>query len=127
MEIVMLEVNIKKANQLGESSYLDSVRLYLYNVFPESKEEPVEYLNEAISMLTQRAKAHYGLVLETDIAPFIVGAWLMGLNFDEQFLTVKAILTNHNLASFEKSEQLWEFLEESFNILENSNHKRKII
>lgn len=117
----MLEISIKKANQLVEGNYLDSMRLYLYEVFPESKEEPIEYLNKAISSLTQRAKSHYGLILETDIAPFIVGAWLMGLNFDEQFLAVKAILTNDSLASFEKSEQLWGFLEGSFEIFEDNN------
>ena len=114
----MLKIRKFQIDVLGETIYVERMCLYLYDVFPESKKEPKKELHQTILDLTKRAKTHYGLVLETDIAPFIVGAWLMGEHFDEQFLTVKNILTNQDLASFQKSDQLWEFLEESFKILE---------
>jgi hypothetical protein len=115
----MLKISNEQADILGERIYLERMRRYLYSVFPESKRESKEELNQIIGKLTQRAKTHYGLILETDIAPFIVGAWLMGVDFDKQFLSVKNILTNHHLSSIEKSESLWKFLEESFKVLES--------
>ena len=104
---------------MRQGIYVERMRLYLYDVFPESKIEPEKELEEAIVRLTTRATEHYGLILETDLAPFIVGAWMMGENFDKQFAAVSDILSNDDLASFEKSDRLWDFLEKSFRILES--------
>jgi hypothetical protein len=42
----------------------------------------------------------------------------MAVDFDDKYLAVKKILSDPNLASFEKSEKLWQFLEDVFRILE---------
>jgi hypothetical protein len=113
----MLKISKKQENLLGQRDYISRMRQYLYETFPETKQVPRADLDQAIQDLTERAK-QYGLYLETDIAPFIVGAWLMGLHFDEQFLTVKNTLSDPGLASFEKSDFLWKFIENSFETLE---------
>ncbi len=114
----MFKFSRERMNSLGQGIYVERMRRYLYDMFPESEEMPVEKMDQTILKLTERAQSHYGLILETDIAPFIVGAWLMGVDFDEKYLAVKKILSDPNLASFEKSEKLWQFLEDAFRILE---------
>lgn len=108
-----MKLNRKQINLLADTVYLQRMRNYLYDSFPEAKNESVDELNGILIELTQRAQLKYGMVLEVDIAPFIVGAWVFGVNFDEEFSIVRNILNNSSLASFEKSEKLWFFIEKA--------------
>ncbi|WP_428034723.1 hypothetical protein [Amphritea sp.] len=109
----MLKISELQSKELSEASYLHRMRKYLYDSFPEARDVPVDDMETAITALTNRA-AIYNLTQETDVAAFIVTAWLMGLDFDQKFTVVGNVLANFDLPSYEKTEFLWEFIEKSF-------------
>ena len=113
----MIIIRKKQIKNLGEKNYIVRMRKYLNESFPESCNVPSKDMDRAIVELTKRAK-RYKLFLKIDLAPFIVGAWLMGFDFDEKFIAVKSVLRDFNLTSCEKSEFLWQFIEEAFRLLE---------
>ena len=96
------------------------MRQYLNEQFPESKEIDNKALEQIIIGLTKRAAA-YNLILETHVAPFIVATWVMGLNFDQNFIAAQEILENLNMGSDEKAQRLWQFLENTITILEDND------
>ncbi len=101
----------------GNNIYSSLMRQYLNDQFPESKEIDDTELEKIILDLTKRA-AGYKLILETQVAPFIVACWIMGLNFDQNFIAAKDVLEDLEMNSDEKANWLWQFLEETIGILE---------
>lgn len=112
----MLKLRNKQIELIGTDSS-GRLREFLCSSFPEAKEIPKEEMNEQLMKLTERSKK-YGLYLETQVAPFVVCAWLMGLEFDEQYGVVRKTLNDPILSSAEKTEFLWQFVEKSFQTLE---------
>jgi hypothetical protein len=96
------------------------MRQYLNEQFPETKEIDNKELEQIILDLTERAAA-YKLILETHVAPFIVAAWIMGLEFDQNFIAAKEVLENMDMDSEEKANWLWQFLEDTIGILEDND------
>ncbi len=109
----MLKISELQSAELGEASYLHRMRQYLYDNFPEARQVPADEMEAAITDLTNKA-AVYNLTQETDVAAFITTAWLMGLDFDQKFTAVGNTLSNFDLPSYEKTEFLWQFIEQSF-------------
>jgi hypothetical protein len=103
--------------QMGNKMYASRMRQYLNAQFPETEEIENKELERIILELTDRA-AGYKLILETQVAPFIVAAWIMGIDFDQDFIAVKEVLENLDMDSNEKANWLWQFLEDSIEILE---------
>jgi hypothetical protein len=118
----MLTLSSKQISQIADSIYAERMRHFLNVQFPESKEIPPEVLDPQILELTERA-ACYKLILQTQVAPFIVAAWIMGLDFDEKFLAVKQVLEDLDMDSGAKAEWLWQFLDRSVGILEEGASK----
>ena len=101
----------------GNQIYASRMREYLNEQFPESKEMADEELERIILELTDRALG-YKLALETHVAPYIVASWIMGIGFEDNFLTAKEVLEDLDMDSGEKANWLWQFLEETIGILE---------
>jgi hypothetical protein len=110
----------KQIKTLGDTIFAERMRCFLNQHFPESQGIASDELEQVILDLTERA-AYYKLVLETHVAPFVVSAWLMGLNFDEKFISVKDVLGNLDMDSSAKAEWIWHWLQASLGILEDSS------
>ena len=113
-----MELSNSQVAAISDRLYTTRMRLYLNAHFPESQELPPAELDDAILQLTHRA-AQYKLVLETHLAPYVVTAWVMGLDFDERFDTAKNVLENLELDSGTKAEWLWLFVSNAVSILED--------
>lgn len=113
-----LVVRPEQAKQAGEGIYVERMRSYLSEHFPESREVPPDVMGQTILELTERA-AGYKLILETHLAPFIVAAWIFGTSFDEDFKAVKAVLEDYEMGTGMKAQWLWDFIEETVGILED--------
>lgn len=100
----------EQLKQLGQRIYLGRMRGYLNDVFPETKEMPRNTLEQLIEELTERA-AGYKLVLETHIAPFIVAAFVLGMDFDQEYPLALEVLLDYELDSERKAQWLWDFVE----------------
>jgi hypothetical protein len=107
---------------MADAIYAERMRHFLNVQFPESRDILPEVLDKQILELTERA-ACYKLIFETQVAPFIVAAWVMGLDFDNKYLAVKQVLEDLDMDSNAKAEWLWRFLEKSIEILENGAAK----
>ena len=107
-----------QSSRVGESIYVERMRSFLNEYFPESKEVAPEAMGQTIVELTERA-ALYKLILETHVAPFIVAAWIFGVDFDQDFKSVKDVLEDYNMDTGMKAEWLWIFIEETVSILED--------
>ena len=86
-----MKIHKHQKTTLGNNIYSCRMRQYLNEQFPETKEIDDKELEQIILDLTERAAA-YHLILETHVAPFIVAAWIMGRNFDQNFIATKEIL-----------------------------------
>lgn len=117
----VLKLSQEQLDHLGGQSYAERMRRYLNEQFPESNEVPSQELETTILELTERASG-YKLILETDVAAFITSAWLLGLDFDQQIPVIKETLEDRDKLSIEKSEFLWQFMEDAFSILEGGDH-----
>ena len=115
-----MKIHKHQKTTLGNNIYSCRMRQYLNEQFPETKEIDNTELEQIILDLTERAAA-YNLILETHVAPFIVAAWIMGLNFDQNFIAAKEILENLDGDSDEKAQRLWQFLEDTIGILEDDD------
>lgn len=100
----------EQSKRVGESIYVERMRSYLYECFPEMKQVPRDEMGRTILELTDRA-AGYKLVLETHVAPFIVAAWLFGTTFDEDFQAAKEVLEDYEMDTGMKAQWLWNFIE----------------
>lgn len=118
VDTLVLAVRPEQTRKTGEGIYVERMRRYLNESFPESKEVPREEMDRTILELTERA-AGYKLILETHVAPFIVAAWLFGTTFDEDFKAAKAVLEDYEMDTGMKAQWLWNFIEETVGVLED--------
>ena len=102
---------------MGNKIYSARMRQFLNEQFPESQQIENNQLEQIILDLTETAAA-YQLLLETHVAPFIVASWIMGIGFEDNFISAKEILEDLDMDSDEKANRLWQFLEETIGILE---------
>ncbi|QWV91992.1 DUF4123 domain-containing protein [Geomonas oryzisoli] len=100
----------EQLKQLGQSIYVARMRRYLQDVFPETKAMPRKTLEQLIEELTERATG-YKLVLETHVAPFIVAALILGMNFEDKYPVAQEVLLDYEMDCGRKTEWLWDFIE----------------
>lgn len=105
-----LTVRPEQLKQLGMSIYLERMRLYLNEVFPESRKVPRAALERLITELTDRA-AGYKLVLENHVAAFLAAVWILGTNFDEAYPVAREVLLDYEMDCGRKVEWLWDFID----------------
>ncbi|WP_162604873.1 DUF4123 domain-containing protein [Geomonas ferrireducens] len=105
-----LNVRPEQLQQLGMSIYLERMRLYLNEVFPESRKVPRANLERMIMELTERA-AGYKLVLENHVAAFLAAAWILGMKFDESYPAAREVLLDYEMDCGRKAEWLWDFID----------------
>jgi len=103
--------------QIGQRQFAWRMREILNEAFQESKEIPASELEDALIELSEHAE-EYGLNLETEVAPYIVCAWLFGFDFDINFPFVRSLLSDGDMSALDKAEWLWDFAEEGIDILE---------
>lgn len=105
-----LTVRPEQLKQLGMSIYLERMRLYLNEVFPESRKIPRSSLDRMVTELTERA-AGYKLVLENHVAAFLAAAWILGMDFDDAYPVAKEVLLDYEMDCGRKAEWLWDFID----------------
>lgn len=104
---------------LGNRVFSRRMRSILNQSFSESLEILPDVLDEIILELIEQA-AQYQLTLETEVAPFVICAWLFGVPFDTNFPAVREVLEDAAMSGEEKAEFLWNFAEFGMEILEES-------
>ncbi|TSK06154.1 MAG: DUF4123 domain-containing protein [Geobacter sp.] len=105
-----LNIRPEQLQQLGMSIYLERMRRYLNEVFPESRMVTRTKLERMIMELTERA-AGYKLVLENHIAAFLAAAWILGMNFDEVYPAAREVLLDYEMDCGRKADWLWDFID----------------
>ncbi len=110
-------------NQMNEMAvpsvaiFLERAVNFLYDNFPESQDEDPEELTEAVGGLIDKAET-YDLVTEQQVMTYITSAWLLSLNFDEEYLKAKEKLNSKDLTPDEKADWLAKWTEKIFAALE---------
>jgi len=118
----MMKIYKNQEIAIGNKGYSSRMRQYLNKQFPETQGINDDELETIILDLTDKA-AGYKLILETQVAPFIVACWIMGISFDQNFISAREVLENLDMDSNEKANWLWQFLEETIGILEGNSPK----
>jgi hypothetical protein len=78
---------------------------FLHESFPESKEAPVTEMKKTIHTVLQKA-IHYGLDNEADLAIYVITAYVLGENFDEDVPEAGKFLQDTGYTSNQKANQL---------------------
>ena len=110
---------------IGDKMRAARMRNYLAEHFPESRQIPADEMEGTILRLLDQA-ACYKLVLDGHVAPFLVGAWVMGEDLVQNFLAVKEILEDLDLDCPTKVERLWQFLETNVGLLEGDDPTKEL-
>jgi len=118
----MLTLNKQQVEAIGDHVFSHKMRLILNEAFSDSTEVAAAELEEIISELTEQAE-QYQLTLETEVAPFVVCAWLYGVPFDSDFSAVREVLEDTELSGADKAEFLWQFAEVGMEILEEDEQE----
>lgn len=101
----------------GIALFIEHAVEFLYENFPESLDEDPEELTETVGDLIEKAES-YGLVTEQQVMTYITSAWLLGLDFDEEFPAANETLASKDLTPDEKAEWLAKWTEKIFAALE---------
>jgi hypothetical protein len=112
----MLQLTDAQQTKLGDGVYLGKMRRFLNDKFPETKEVSNAELDMGIRFLTGKAFI-YHITVERDLGAYVVCGWVMGLDFDEKFPTIKDVLEDFSISSSDKAEFLWRFMDKTFEIL----------
>jgi hypothetical protein len=104
---------------------------FLHESFPESKEAPVAEMKKTIHTVLQKAIG-YGLDNEADLAIYVITAYILGENFDEEVPEARQLLQDTRYSSNQKATQLetWtrqvmQTLEEDHELAEQVGAKQK--
>jgi hypothetical protein len=90
---------------------------YLHNEFPDSKKIPTSSLLSGVKQQIKNA-ASYGLETEQQIAIYTQTAWLLGLEFDNEFPAAKSVLNSAKYSATEKVQFLEKWTVKMFETLE---------
>ncbi|MEA3642482.1 MAG: hypothetical protein VBE63_21425 [Lamprobacter sp.] len=100
-----------------EASFLDRLVDFLHEQFPETADEPQETFRQALTELIERSES-WGLAAEDEIARYCVTAWLLGVDFDQEFPVAADILGDRVTKPQQRSVQLLDWATELFRVLE---------
>jgi hypothetical protein len=78
---------------------------FLHESFPESKAAPVAEMKKTIHTVLQKAIG-YGLDNEADLAAYVITAYVLGENFDQEIPEAKQLLQDTGYTSNQKATQL---------------------
>lgn len=109
---------IETFEQQQEASFLDRLVRFLHQHFPESAQEPQDAFRQTLKTLAQQSEA-WGLTNEDEIARYCITAWLLGVDFVEEFPVASEILGNTGMIAEERSTRLLDWATEIFRILEH--------
>ena len=99
----MLNLTTNQLNAIGASRFQERLSRLLRDNLPDSR-GVIDTPSGQQTLREQCAKAcSYGLKTELNIANYIITAWLLGVDFDTRFVTMKEILSNPELTPSEKS------------------------
>ena len=110
---------------IGDKMRAARMRNYLAEHFPESTQIPADEMEGAIIRMMDKA-ACYKLILDGHVGPFLVGAWVLGENFDQNFQAAREILEDLDLDCPTKVERLWQFLETTIGLLEGDLETKEL-
>ncbi|QHT71201.1 hypothetical protein GXP67_33390 [Rhodocytophaga rosea] len=99
---------------------------YLYETFPDAQDIPNEQMLSTVLNLLEKA-SHYGFEAEDDQAVYIVTAYLLGVDFDNEFPAAAHILTDPAFSAAEKAEQLQTWTQELLKTLEEEQATTTIL
>jgi len=100
----------------ADCSYEMRLVHFLQSQFPDAAHEAEASLVEGIRGQIAKARG-YGLLTEQQIATYVTSAWLLGGDFDQEFLAANEMLGS-NVPPDDKSDWLERFSEELFHRLE---------
>ncbi|QHT65638.1 hypothetical protein GXP67_02630 [Rhodocytophaga rosea] len=78
---------------------------FLHESFPDSKATPVAEMKKTIHTVLQKAIG-YGLDNEADLAAYVITAYVLGENFDQEIPEAKQLLQDTGYTSNQKANQL---------------------
>lgn len=97
---------------LGEKYFATRFRALIYDTFPEANAIPPGSMDRVIIQQAHRA-ASYGLTSERPVGIYVLTAWLLGCDFDQQFPELGATLNQYDVGEIEKSHCLERFAVET--------------
>jgi hypothetical protein len=101
------------------NEFLESLIQFLYDEFPESKQEPPVEFREVVSEQIEKSRS-YGLQTEQEIATYVVSAWLLGTDFDTRFPVAQETLSSDMESSNAKMVWLQHWTHDIFATLEGA-------
>jgi hypothetical protein len=90
----------------------------LHEAFPESRSEPAAELYKGVRGVMQKAVA-YGIDNEGDLGIYVITAYILGGDFDEEVPEAGAFLRNPRYTSHQKAAQLESWAQQAVEALEN--------
>jgi hypothetical protein len=98
------------------TEFVARLALLLQRHFEDARQAPPDQLRSDINRTIRRAQA-YGLATERDAAAFVVTAFLLGENFDNEFPAAQQVLTSPVLGGSDKAEWLEQWTTQLFQAL----------
>ena len=95
------------------ADFIERAIAFLYENFPESLDEDADELTETVGLLIEQAEK-YGLETEQQVMTYITTAWLLGVNFDEEFPAANETLNSKDFTPDEKADWLAKWTEDIF-------------
>jgi hypothetical protein len=103
-------------NRQQEIDYQVRLTDFLREQFPDAAQEPLNRLRAEVGAQIVRARS-YGLFTEQEIANYVLSAWLLGQDFDQEFPAAREVLMAP-ISGNMKSVFLEKWTEELFKTLE---------
>ena len=90
----------------------------VHETFPESKSEQAAELYKGVRGVMQKAVI-YGIDNEEDLSTYVIAAYILGADFDEDVPEAGAFLRNPRYTSRQKADQLKSWAQQAVDALEN--------
>ena len=99
----MLTFSSQQLDTVAESRFQQRLRDFMLESLPDSR-GVIDTPEGKKNIAAQCAKARsYGMIIELDIANYIITAWLLGLDFDTRLPAMKEILATPDLTPSQKA------------------------
>ncbi|HRI66252.1 MAG TPA: DUF4123 domain-containing protein [Polyangium sp.] len=105
--------------QASDERFVDRTTLFLQSEFPDARKQSRGTLKMGVADQIAKARLH-GFTTEIQLVTYVVTAWLLGENFDEEFPAVKETLASPVMSPSDKATWLSQFTEKLFRTLSES-------
>jgi hypothetical protein len=109
--------NLHSTSMLITAAYQEKLIQLLHESFPESKDVPSDEMNRVLHRVLQKGVG-YGLDNQADLASYVITAYVLGENFDEEVPEAAQVLRNRGYNSHQKAAILENFVQQTLQALE---------